>query len=384
MRDNSSYSDGARGVDAPQRIVIDARESGTSTGRYVDKLVEYLHKLKPQHDIIVLAKSRRLEFMRSIAPNFQTIRCDWREFGFGEQIGFLRQLQKLDADLVHYAMTQQPVLYKRRSITTIHDLTTVRFKNPAKNRLVFKSKQEIYKRVIKKVAQKSDYVITPSRYVKQDVAQYAKISPDKILVTYEAADRIAAPAQAVPRLKDKQFLMYVGRATPHKNLKRLVEAFVLLKKKHPKLMLALAGRMDDNYRHLEAIVTKKRMADSIVFTDHVSEGELKWLYQNTAAYVFPSLSEGFGLPGLEAMIHGAPVISSDATCLPEIYGDAAHYFDPKNTFDMASKISNVLSSAGLRGELVRKGRIRAEQYSWQKMAKQTLAIYQKALGQTSS
>jgi glycosyltransferase involved in cell wall biosynthesis len=117
------------------------------------------------------------------------------------------------------------------------------------------------------------------------------------------------------------------------------------------------------------------MADSIVFTDRVSEGELKWLYMNTQAYVFPSLSEGFGLPPLEAMIHGAPVVSSNATCLPEINGQAAHYFNPKSTYDMATKIGDVLSSAGLRGNLIQKGRTQASKYSWQTMAKQTLGIY---------
>jgi glycosyltransferase involved in cell wall biosynthesis len=111
----------------------------------------------------------------------------------------------------------------------------------------------------------------------------------------------------------------------------------------------------------------------------VSEGELKWMYMNTAAYVFPSLSEGFGLPGIEAMIHGAPVVSSSATCLPEVYGDATVYFDPNNTFDMASKISSVLSSAGLRGELIKKGRERAAKFSWQKMASQTQKVYESAL-----
>jgi glycosyltransferase involved in cell wall biosynthesis len=171
--------------------------------------------------------------------------------------------------------------------------------------------------------------------------------------------------------------MYVGRSTPHKNLKSLVDAFIILKKKYPKLMLVLAGKMDANYHSLEAYVTEKRMADSVVFPGFVTEGELKWLYQNTAAYIFPSLSEGFGLPGLEAMIHGAPVISSNATCLPEIYADGAVYFDPANTFDMASKISNVLSSAGMRGDLIRKGLARANKFSWQRMAKKTLEIYEK-------
>jgi|SRR5579862_8896658 len=361
------------------RIVIDARDSGSSTGRYVDKLVEYLHKLRPKHEIVVLTKTPRLKYMRETAPDFKVINSNFREFGFGEQLGFLRQLRGLNADLVHFSMIQQPVLYKGRSVTTIHDLTTIRFDNPVKNTAIFKSKQAVYKRVIKKVAVKSEYIITPSNYVKQDVAQYAKISPGKVFVTYEAADPIMVAAQAVPRLDGRQFLMYVGRATPHKNLRRLVEAFEILKKTHPDLMLALGGRLDANYKRLEALVSQKRMADSIVFTDHVSEAELKWLYMNTQAYVFPSLSEGFGLPGLEAMLHGAPVISSNATCLPEIYGAAAQYFNPKSTYDIASKIDAVLNSAGLRAQLIQKGRIQVGKYSWKKMAHETLKIYEAVL-----
>jgi glycosyltransferase involved in cell wall biosynthesis len=361
------------------KIVIDTRKSGTGTGRYVDKLVEYLHKLRPEHEITLLAKTPRAKHLRELAPDFTVIESNYKEFGFNEQLGLLRQLRGLNPDLVHFTMTQQPVLYKGKVVTTIHDLTTLRFDNPSKNLAVFRSKQEVYKRVVKKVAQKSQYIITPSKYVKHDVAQYANISPDKVFVTYEAADQITAAAQAIPRLKYRQFLMYVGRATPHKNLRRLVESFVILKKNNPELMLALAGKIDANYHRLEGYVTSKRMADSIVFTDLVSEGELKWLYMNTAAYVFPSLSEGFGLPGLEAMMHGGPVISSNATCLPEIYGNAAYYFNPTSTFDMASKISNVLSSAGMRAQLIQKGRIRAGKFSWKKMAADTLKIYEHSI-----
>lgn len=363
------------------RIVIDARISGSSTGRYVDKLIENLQRLKPADEFIILTRPERVEFMRLIAPGFKIVSSTYKDFGFGEQVGLLRQLNGLKPDLVHFTMTQQPVRYKGKTITTIHDLTTARFDNPSKQKVVFKAKQRIYKNVIKKVAKKSAYIITPSKYVKHDVAQYANISPDKVFVTYEAADRITDAVQTIPRLDDKQFLMYVGRPTPHKNLKRLVDAFIILKKKYPKLMLVLAGKMDANYHQLEAYVTEKRIADSVVFPGFVTEGELKWLYQYTAAYVFPSLSEGFGLPGLEAMVHGAPVVSSNTTCLPEIYGDAAVYFDPSNTFEMASKISSVLSSAGRRAELIRKGRAQAAKYSWQKTAKQTLEIYKKALGE---
>lgn len=361
------------------KIVIDARESGTSTGRYIDKLVENLHVLKPSHEITILTKKPRLDFMRSIAPTFKMIESNYKEFTFAEQTLHLRQLKQINADLVHFGMTQQPILYKGHTVTTIHDLTAIRYNNPSKNSLVFKTKQQVYKKVIKRVAKKSQFILTISDFVKQDVAKFASVDPAKIFVTYEAADRISEPAQAVPRLVGKQFIMYVGRALPHKNLDRLVEAFILLKSKQPDLMLALAGKMDANYHRLEAKVTQKRMADSIVFTDRVSEGELKWLYMHTAAYVFPSLSEGFGLPGLEAMAHGTPVVSSDATCLPEIYEDAADYFNPRSTADMAAKINGVLSSAGRRAELIQKGRIQAAKYSWARMAKQTLKVYEQAL-----
>jgi glycosyltransferase involved in cell wall biosynthesis len=173
--------------------------------------------------------------------------------------------------------------------------------------------------------------------------------------------------------------MYVGRATPHKNLKRLIEAFEILKPKYPELMLVFAGKFDANYHWLEALASHKRLADSVVFTDFVSEGQLRWLYEHTAAYVFPSLSEGFGLPGIEAMAQGAPVVAAKATSLPEIYGPAAEYFDPKITFDMAQKISRVISDTELRGQLIKTGRAQAAKYSWQTTAKQTLEIYKKAL-----
>lgn len=361
------------------RLVIDARESGTTTGRYVDKLVESLGKLTPKFEIMVLTKSPRIQFMKQAAPNFRVLQSDYKEFSFSEQLGLLKQINSLQPDLVHFTMTQQPVRYKGKKVTTIHDLTTLRFENPAKNPLVFRSKQLVYSRVVRKVAKQSTAIITPSKYVKQDVAQYANISLNKIAVTYEAADKISSAPDPLLRLSGKQFIMYVGRATPHKNLPRLLEAFEILGKKYPDLMLTLVGQTDANYKRLEAQASHKRLANKVVFTDYVSEGQLRWLYQNTAAYVFPSLSEGFGLPTLEAMAHGAPVISSNATCLPEINGEAAAYFDPKISFDMAKQVSSVLSDAKLRGQLIRAGRAQAAKYSWSDTAAKTLAIYNKIL-----
>ncbi len=359
-------------------IVIDARESGTSTGRYIDKLVENLHELKPDLAVTVLAKSHRAAFMRGIAPTFTVVESNIKEFTFAEQFALKQQIESLNPDLVHFGMVQQPVLYQGKVVTTMHDLTTLRFRNPAKNPAVFWVKQRVYKWVNKLAARKSAEIITASEFVKNEIAQFCHVAPNKVTVTYEAADLIPEKPMAVDNLVSKKFLMYTGRPTPHKNLGRLIDAFVVLQKTYPELMLVLAGKKDANYAWHEERVRREGI-QNVIFTGFVSEGQLRWLYENCAAYVFPSLSEEFGLPGLEAMVHGAPVVSSNATCLPEVYGDAAHYFDPLDVGNIARKIAEVLDDKTLRSNLIQKGRVQAAKYSWRRMAEQTLAVYEKAL-----
>ncbi len=363
-------------------IVIDGRPINSSGyGRYLRGLVQNLARLDSQNSYTILTWPDFDSRAMNLPVNFKCVASDYPISGsFREQLGLLRQINKLKPDLVHFGVAQQPVLYRGKKITTIHDLTTVRFKSATRNILVSNLKQFVYGWVIKKVARSSMAIIAPSKFVKKDLARFAGINPAKVGVVYEAADRITARVEPVPRVGDKPFIMYVGRAMPHKNLKRLVGAFEMLKKNSPDLMLVLAGKLDANYKLVEALVSDKRLAHSVVFPGHVSEGQLRWLYENTAAYVFPSLSEGFGLPGLEAMAHGAPVVSSKATCLPEIYGDAAVYFDPLSTNDIARKINSVINSQSLRTQMIKRGRSQAARYSWKTMAKQTLEIYKQALG----
>lgn len=361
------------------KIAIDARESGTSTGRYVDKLLEYLHQLEPDFEVTVLTKKARVSYIKKIAAGFEVKESNFKEFSFAEQLGLLRQLNNLDADLVHFSMTQQPVMYGGRKVTTVHDLTTARFVNPSKNWLVYKFKQQVYKWVIKRAAKTSSQIIVPSQFVKDDLINFSNAKPDKITVIHEAADVITDKAEPVDKLEGKKFILYVGRPTPHKNLEKLVEAFSIILKNEPDLVLALAGKTDKNYERIKDLVQKKGLADSTVFTGFISEGQLRWMYENTAAYVFPSLSEGFGLPGLEAMAHGAPVVSSSATSLPEIYGEAAHYFDPTDEQDMALKIFKVISDPKLREDLIKKGHAQVKKYSWARAAEETLSVYKNAL-----
>lgn len=357
-------------------VVIDARESGTSTGRYVDKMIEYLHPLMETHDVTVLTKPHRMKFCQAIAPGFTVVEADVKEFTFNEQLGFMMQIRRLKPDLVHFTMVHQPILYPGKVVTTMQDLTTARFRNPAKNWLVFTFKQQIYKLVNLIAAKKSRRLIAPSGFVKQDVINYCHVKPAKITVTHEAADKITEAAEPVKSVGKKQFLLYVGRPLPHKNLRRLVDAFALLKIDHPDLHLVFAGKFDHGFEQLQRYAVE---APGVIFTDFVTEGQLRWLYEHAAVYVFPSLSEGFGLPGLEAMQYGLPVAASDATSLPEVYQDAAYYFDPYDTEDMVNRISHILDDKSLADRLSKKGHALVKTYSWKRMAEQTLEVYRKAL-----
>lgn len=361
-----------------QHIVIDARELRTSSGRYVERLLHYLQEIDQEHRYSVLLKPEDLNGWQPVNPNFTKVSCPHKEFTFAEQLGLKRQIVGLQPDLVHFPFPQQPVWYRGKTVTTLHDLTTLRFTNPAKNPLIFAFKQRVYGFVIKRAAHKSEQLLVPSQFVKDDVARYTGVNPDKITVTYEAADKITANPELMPELADKQFIMYVGRPTPHKNLERLIEAFKRLQPQQPDLRLVLAGKQDLNYSKITDKVQKANITN-IVFTGFIHDGQLRWLYENCAAYVFPSLSEGFGLPGLEAMVHGAPVVSSNATCLPEIYGDAAHYFNPLDIQALSTAISEVLADGRLSQKLITAGQQQVQKYSWQHLANQTLASYQKVL-----
>ena len=361
------------------KIVIDAREYPTSTGRYVRKLIENLEKLESDHEFIILLLAKDFDAYQPKVKNFSKVVADFKEFTFSEQIGFLRQIRSLKPDLVHFAMIHQPILYPGLRVTTAHDLTTARFRNPATPFLVFKFKQLVYKLVIQIMARRNKLVMTPTQYVKSDLVNYTGIKDSKVVVTLESADEIKASPEKISGLVNKKYLLYVGRAQPHKNLRRLIDALKILQIKNPELELVLVGKKDSL---LEDYIeyAKESGAKNVTATGYVSEGQLRWLYENCAVYCFPSLSEGFGLPSLEAMKHGAPVASSNATCLPEVNGEAAHYFDPLYSSDMALKINDILTDEKLRKELIKKGAEQVKKYSWRRMAEQTLEVYEKALG----
>ncbi len=186
---------------------------------------------------------------------------------------------------------------------------------------------------------------------------------------------ISPKAKLFNRVK-KPYLLYVGSAYPHKNLERLLQVFKIVLKKYPDLHLVLAGKIDYFYQRLQKIAEEINLKSQVIFPGHVSDQELTWLYENGLAYIFPSLSEGFGLPGLEAMKQGLPVVCSNQGPLPEIYNQGAVYFNPEDTQEMADIILKVINSEDLREKLKKAGQNQIKKYSWQKCAQETLRVYE--------
>lgn len=362
-----------------KHIVIDARNLPTSTGRYVEMLLRYLEKVDQTNRYTVLMYPDKLDAWIPTNPNFSVVACPFKEFSLGEQLGLKRQLDALKPDLVHFSMVQQPILYRGAVVTTMQDLTTIRFQDPTKNWLVFTLKRWAYILVNIVAAHKSKAIITPTDFVRHDVARYTKISLNKITFTHEAVDMFDQSPEEMPFFKNKQFIMGDGRPRPHKNLKRQIEAFAILHKKYPDLYFMLTGKKNAAAESFEKYIASIGLSDRVILTDFIPDGQLRWAMNNCSAYVWASLSEGFGLPPLEAMLNGAPVVSSNVSCMPEVLGDAAHYFDPYNSKSIANTIDEVLTDTSLRGRLIEKGSLRAASYSWERMAKQTLEVYTNVL-----
>lgn len=370
------------------KIVIDARmwnESGI--GRYLRNLIDQLQKLDHQNKYFILLLVKDFNTL-NFKNNFKKIRADFRWYTLAEQTKLPEILNKLDPDLVHFPHFNVPIFYKGKYVVTIHDLIHQHFnfqRASTHGYLTYKLKQFGYKKVFGTAIKKSAKILTPSSFVKSQLINEWQVDKDKIVVTTEGVDDIISAIakkinqdrvdQIMKRFNiDTPYLFYVGAAHPHKNIKGLINAFLILRRDYQYLKLVLSGM--DNYFWQR--VKNEYQHKDIVYTGQVSDDELVALYKNAEVFVMPSFEEGFGIPILEAMALGCPVVSSNSGSLPEVGGEAAVYFNPLDTADMSSKITHVLKSKKLRKELIEKGKKRVEDFSWRKLAEQTLEVYQNA------
>ena len=368
------------------KILIDGRWiRQTGIGRYISQTLEQILLYDKKNEYILLVRAKDVDKISLKAPNLALLPVDIEWYGVKEQTKLLSVINDQKPDLVHFTNFNFPLRYKGKFVITVHDLTLLHFQNIRQSPLskpVYLAKDQVMRLVLRKGINNAKAVFTPTEYVKEDIAKTYHIRRNKIVVTHEAAD--PAYQRARINLEDlginKPFLLYVGNAYPHKNLERMIMAFGELVTKYMlDYQLVIAGKKDDFHATLEEEVKKSGLQDRVIFTGFVEESQLAGLYKSASLYVFPSLSEGFGLPGLEAMSYGLPVASSEATCLPEVLGDAAKYFRPKSVASIAKVISAVLSDKDLQAKMTKKGYTQVKKYNWKKTAKQTLATYEKVL-----
>ena len=367
------------------KIGIDARfynESGV--GRYLRNLISYLSVLDKKNQYFILLLKKDFENF-SENKNFKKVLTEIKWYGFAEQFNLPKLLKQLNLDLVHFPHFNVPIFYTGKFVVTIHDLIHQHRKMGREtmlNPFVFKIKQIGYKKVFKAATVNSQKILVPSKCVQQLLIDEWKVSKEKIIVTPEGVDiKILKTVKGLTEgdcdktLKKfgikQPFLFYVGNAHPHKNVEGLIQVFLVLSKKYPDLKLVLSGYDHFFWQRLR----KENQYKGIIYTGFVSDEELVDLYKMARVFVLPSFEEGFGIPILEAMACSCPTVVSNVGSLLEVGGDACMYFDPENRDDMAEKISALLDDEKLRQDLIKKGLKRYKEFSWQKLAKQTLEVY---------
>lgn len=394
-------------------IGIDARMLGPhcgGLGRYTEQLIKHLIKIDSKNQYILFLKKDNFNFVPD-SQNVIKVLADIHWYGIKEQTDFLKIINKQDIDLMHFPHWNVPLLYNKPFVVTIHDLLLLHYPTREASTLGFvwyAVKHAVYKKVLHHAVKKAKHIFVPSNFTKMDLCETLNVRQEKITVTYEApyinigdlrntyienknhqfsSTVIGMQKEIVRNTQQnifekynitKPYVLYVGVAYPHKNLKGLLRTWKKVEHEIEDVQLVLVGKRNFFYEQLLSS-EEIRLCSRVIYTDFVGDAELSNLYKNARAYVFPSLYEGFGLPPLEAMAHGVPVVSSNRTCLPEILGEAVLYVDSENADQFAQQIILVLENEDLRFELRSKAIEELKKYSWEKMAKETFAIYQNFL-----
>lgn len=378
-----------------KKIVFDARMYGLEhggIGRYIMNILRVFGDLDlGSFDLILLVKKEKTrEIKKDLGDKFGYVPVRSSHYSSFEQIEIPWVLKKIDPDLVHFPHFNAPFFYRGRCVVTIHDLIKHFFRGKettTRHPWLYWPKYFAYRVLIREVVGRAEAIIVPTLWWKRKLVSFYKLPSDKIFVTGEGVDgsflkRPVASLEEKSRVLkkyglNKKFLIYTGSVYPHKNVRRMIRAFLQLRKK--KIKLAIVCSRSIFRERLESFVRLLGARRKVLFLGFVPDEELKILYSEAVAFVQPSLMEGFGLPALEAMSCGCPIVSSKASCLPEVYGEAALYFDPLDTKDITEKLKIILDNSLLRKKLIRKGREQVKKHTWEMAAQKTLDVYRKLL-----
>ncbi|MCP5003764.1 MAG: glycosyltransferase family 4 protein [Planctomycetes bacterium] len=357
-------------------VTIDVRLlCASGIGTYIQNLIPRVICSCPHLTFYLLADSHELrEYPWAQKKNVTII--DFRSpiYSLSEQAEFLRKIPK-DTCLFWSPHYNIPIFCRGRLLVTVHDVFHI-----AMPTFVDGTHKRLYARLMFGLIRiKADAVLTVSRFTENELVRLCGIKRSRIHAIYNGVDKTWFQFRQDDLFRGRPFLLYVGNVKPHKNLSMLCEAFETVKENIPH-DLVIVGKKEGFITGDSTVISKAaNSAERIRFTGYVSDTDLKQYFAHADALVFPSLYEGFGLPPLEAMASGCPVIASDIESLREVCGDAALYCDPYSSKDLADKIRQIIHDYELRRRLQHNGLMRAELFTWEKCSERVLSVIKRVL-----
>jgi len=374
------------------KIAIDIRRmTEFGVGTYIRNVVRTLGRLDRENEYLLIGPPQKVQEIGALPPNFHTVPLTSPERsvqGFRE---FRTALRRLECDLVHVPnLFSIPRAMPCPYVMTVHDMVEHMSRPWGQSGFWRSLRWQLTRRALEGAAR----IFAVSNFTKTEIEKLFGISADRIEVVYNAIDDrfLRGHASAADReliAKRYQvtypFLLYAGRISPHKNVVRMIEAFSALKTElekeqaYPDLKLIIIGDDLSGNPDLRRTVVRSGVQNDVRFLGFVPIEVLRIFYDEAKIFVFPSLYEGFGLPPLEAMAHGTPVVTSNVSSLPEVVGRAAVLVNPENVFDIMRALHRVLTDQALRGRMKERSYEQAAKFSWETSVRHILDVYRRVL-----
>ena len=369
------------------RIAIDVRKlNDFGIGTYIRNLIRHLPRIDPGNEYFALCRPEDEAAIISLSSSSRPVLVGSPNYSVSEHVSIPAKLRQLGVDLYHAPHYVLPFFMPCPSVVTIHDVIHLLFPQYLPSRIAVHYARFMIRRALEKAA----IVLTVSDSSKRDLLTFFDVNPEKIRVIPNGIPVSITehlPDEELEKLKERflisgRTILFVGNIKPHKNLERLIAAFAKVREnpEYADLHLFVVGNEISRYPSLRRAVERHQVRGAVRFFGFVPELTLVALYRLADVFVFPSLYEGFGLPPLEAMANGTPVVTSNISSLPEVVGDAALTVDPYNIDEIANAIHQILDDPELRSRLIAKGHKRAALYSWERSVVQVHQAYQQVLG----
>lgn len=373
------------------KIGFDYRMGGSinaGIGRYSFELLSHMLDMKGADTFTVFYNADNvnpsdLKVLES--KGAQLVQANYRHYSFSEQIFFPRILAEHNLDLMHFPNFNVPIRYRGKFVVTIHDMVHHKISGHKKSRLW---KFYAYKKIIEHAAAKAEKVLTVTEAAKKEIIKYLGVEQEKIIVTHEApatAGEHKADVQEVKKkfLLSRPYFLFVGTLERKKNIPMLAKGFDRFLSRYKYDMdLVIVGKEDPHYPDVKRQALDIQHRNRLVFTGFVTDEEQAALYQGAYAYVSASMHEGFGLPGVEAMQYGLPLLTSNTDVFNEVYDNASVYFDPSEPDDIAGQMNLLASDQQFYAQMQSKSLARAQLFDWYDTAEKTLKVYHSVSART--